>query len=753
MKEIGKINEKAKWITAPYDFEDGVCTFRKDFTICREVASATLYASAMGIYHPVLNGTKIGDNVLAPGITSYLYRVQYQSYDITALLQRDNVLEIGVGNGWAKSDYGWTKECYTEHTSLIAWAEIIYCDGTKESIFTDTEWKVYTSEVVFSQLYHGETVDKTAKIICVGNAKETKVLSQLIPQEGEWIKEQERFAPVEILHTPKGETVIDFGQNLTGYVEVNICGAPGDKIELHHGEVLDKDGNFYNANYRSARNIVTYILSGKQDVFKPIYSFQGFRYAKLEAFPFDEVNPDCFRAVAVYSDMKRIGTFTCGNEKINQLYHNVIWGQKSNYLDIPTDCPQRDERLGWTGDAQVFCPAATVNYDVERFFTKWLRDVALEQEEDGGVRGIIPHCLGKAKSNVSAAFGDAACVIPWELYLAYGNRELLKEHFPMMKKWVEYIRGAGTEEYLWLNGVHYGDWLAMDAGEDSYIGATAADIIASAFFAYSTERLILAGDVLGEDVERYRELYRNIVEKFRSYFMENGMPKETIPYTGPVAEGKTAKDYSDKGITQTALTLILYFRLCKEEERKGLAAKLVELIEENDGLMATGFVGSPYILHALSQNGYKDIAYRLLFEERTPSWLYSVCHGATTIWEHWNGIKEDGSFWSTDMNSFNHYAYGSVFDWIFKNVCGITPMEAGYRKVRIAPLPDVRLGFAKGSLETRNGTVRSHWYYQGDMVHYEVEIPAGVTAEIVLPSGKGETVCGGLYHFAEKNNA
>jgi alpha-L-rhamnosidase len=322
----------------------------------------------------------------------------------------------------------------------------------------------------------------------------------------------------------------------------------------------------------------------------------------------------------------------------------------------------------------------------------------------------------------------------------------------MMKAWVNYLRRTGPEEYLWLGGFHYGDWLAMDAGEDSYVGATSNDLIASAFFAWSTEMIVRAGKVLGEDVSEYEELYANVRKAFREYFMENGMPKEEFPLTEIPQPGKNKViDTVRKGVTQTGITLILHFGLCEEEERPALAAKLVELIRENENRMTTGFVGTPYLLHVLSAHGYTDVAYELLMQERNPSWLYSVTHGATTMWEHWNSLKEDGSFWSTSMNSFNHYAYGAVFDWIFGVSSGITPVAAdpAYKTVNIAPHPSKCLGWADASIESRNGFIRSYWYYKGETVYYEFDIPAGVTANVTLPSGKAYTLSGGSYRFAE----
>ena len=747
------MKKNAIWIASPVDTGVAACTFTKSFTLEKPVKKATLCATAMGVYVPSINGVRAGKNVLAPGWTCYKERVQYQTYDVTDLLAGENTLSIGAGQGWAVGDIGFNtnNHYFADRVSVLAWLDIVYADGSRDCIATDESWEVYTNEVIFTEIYHGETVDKTAPVQRLGNARAVRISSKVVPQIGEDITEQERVAPVALLFTPKGERVIDFGQNMTGYVQISIKAPRGSRIVLHHGEVLDSDGNFYNANYRTARNEMTYICSGGEDVFKPSYTFQGFRYIKLVEYPFDTVELDAFTAIAVNSEMKRTGYYRCGNEKINQLYHNIIWGQKSNYLDIPTDCPQRDERLGWTGDAQVFCRTAAINFDVEKFMRKWLGDMAIEQaKENGAVRGVIPVAM-TMPTRISAAWGDAACIIPWQMYLAYGNRKDLKAYFPMMKAWVDYLHRTGPAEFLWLGGVHYGDWVAMDAGEDSYVGATANDLIASAFFAYSTALVIRAGEVLGEDVSEYKALQTNVRNAFREYFMENGMPKEDLPLTEVPQPDEAVVDTVRKGVTQTAITLILHFDLCEESERAALAAKLVELIRENDGRMTTGFVGTPYLLHVLSSHGYTDVAYSLLMQERNPSWLYSVTHGATTMWEHWNSLKEDGSFWSTNMNSFNHYAYGAVFDWIFGVSSGIQPVacDPAYKTVVIEPHPDKCLGFADASIHSRNGVIRSYWYYKGDTVHYEFQVPAGVTAHVRLPSGRQYVLSGGSYLFAE----
>ena len=744
------------WITAPRDMGASAVCFTYNLKAEKKIKKAIVNSTAIGTYKFSVNGNKIGKGVLTPGWTSFNNRILYQTYDITDALTGDDKLEFGVGQGWSVSylGYGGLNHFNADVVALTASITIEYEDGKVTEIITDENWDCYSTPVTSTELYMGETVDMTAPIEYLGKAVKFEKDIALEAQDGEWIVENERLAPVEVIKTPKGELVIDFGQNMTGYVEVKIKADRGDKIVMHHAEVLDSEGNFYNANYRTARNENIYVCSGGEDVFKPTYCFQGFRYIKLVEYPFETVDVNCFRAIVVHSEMKRTGYYHCGNEKINQLYHNIIWGHKSNYLDIPTDCPQRDERLGWTGDTQVFCRTAAINFDVERFFEKWMRDVELEQEECGAVAGVIPAAYKGRTSRISAGWGDVACIVPWQLYEAYGNKENLKKWFPIMKKWVGYQRSAGSHEYLWLGGLHYGDWLAMDDGQDSYIGATSNDLVASAFYAYSTSLVIKAGEVLGENVDEYRELYANVVKAFREYFMENGMPKKEFPYTefvDPYRGGRQPIDTTRLGMTQTALVLILKFNLCTDEERPVIAAKLAEMIKANGNRMTTGFLGTPYILHALSDNGYTELAYELLFQEKNPSWLYSVCHGATTMWEHWNSLKEDGSFWSTDMNSFNHYAYGAVYDWIFGVSSGIKPSadEPAYKKILFAPHPDKRLGYAEASIESRQGKVRSYWYYKGDTVYYEIEVPAGACAEISLPSGYKTTVGEGIYHFAE----
>lgn len=723
--------KNAKWIKAPLEKEEACYNFYIEVIAKKKIKSAELQITSMGLYAAFINGARVGNEVFTPYWTSYNKRLQVQNFDVAPLLLEKSRLDIICAEGWAVGTVRAGAEHrnhYAKNISLIFSLNIIYEDGTSDCIVSDENVKVSTSHIISSSIYDGEYVDKTAEITELGNAiYDNAVVTGLIPQQGERVVEHERIAAVKLIYTPKGERVIDFGQNFAGYVEIKARGKKGDRIKISHAEILDKDNNFYNDNLRTAKQINTYVLSGHSDeVLKPTFTWQGFRYIRLDEYPFENISLSDFTGIAVYSDIKRTGNFVCGNQKINQLYHNIIWGQKSNFVDVPTDCPQRDERLGWTGDAQVFVRTAAINFDVEKFFDKWLDDLAADQMSDGGVSWLAPSCNLNYPENVSSAWGDAATVCPWEIYLAYGNKEMLKKQFSSMKKWVDYIHRFGEEEFLWIGGKQLGDWLAMDNGSGSYRGATSTDYISSAFFANSTKLLIKAGQVLGEDMTDYEVLHKNIICAIQKRFMKDGLPVDK---------------------TQTAYALALRFGLCGDVKK--MADGLAEMIRKNGTKLTTGFVGTPHLLHALSDNGYEDLAYDLLFQEAFPSWLYAVNHGATTMWEHWDGVREDGSFWDADMNSYNHYAYGAVYDWIFGVAAGIKPFEdgAGYKHISIKPHTDKRMEFLRAGIETKYGYISSHWYYDDEHIHFEFEIPDGVTAEICLPNGCSDTVYGGSYMY------
>ena len=705
----------ANWIR-PAKSYGGVCpAFRKTFFCPENVVSAALRITAMGVYEASLNGSRVGDFILAPGWTVYQKRLQVQQYELQIRPGQENELTVLVGKGWYRGRLaGWLpgqNSSAALPAALTAELTLRYPDGHTDTICTDASWQTAESAVRFSELYDGETYDAafepsvwTPAVICDGPT------DTLIEQQGEPVREQERIAPARIFKTPAGEIVVDFGQNLTGYVEIALDGVKGEAVELSHAEVLDKNGNFYTENYRSAKAKYLYFCKDGAQRYKPKLTFYGFRYIRVDRFPCgaEHAAQENFTAIAVHSDMKRTGYLSCSDPLLNKLFENVIWGQKGNFLDVPTDCPQRDERLGWTGDAQVFIRTACLNFDAERFFTKWLADLAADQREDGAVGHVIPNVLHQSGS---AAWDDAATICPWAVYLAYGDPNILRAQFASMKKWVDYITAHTTTKDLWTGGEHYGDWLGLDAPSGSYKGSSREDLIASAFYAHSTALVIKAGRVLGQDISAYEALYERIVRAFRQAY--------------PVYQ------------TQTECTLAVYFALAEDTQKT--TDQLAQMIRSCGTKLQTGFVGTPYLLHALSAHGYTELAYDLLLRREYPSWLYPVTKGATTIWEHWDGQMENGDFWSSDMNSFNHYAYGAVADWVYTVAAGIQTVEEkpGYAAVRIAPQPDKRLDWLEASVETRHGLVRSHWEKQRDMWRYEIETP--VEAEVVIDGRK--TLC------------
>ena len=703
----------ARWIGLSQPMGDVCPQFETRFILTKDVQSAMLRVTAMGVYEARINGRRVGDFILAPGFTSYETRVQVQTYDVTSLLSAENCLSVRVGGGWCRNFLDLSHGQYPgEEVALIAELTIINADGTEKTISTDDTWQVRESAIRKSEIYDGEEYDaRVADTPLMPVRVLEKTQECLIPQEGEEVIEHERVGAVRQFVTPKGERVIDFGQEVTGYVEITVDAKAGDRIELSHAEVLDKEGNFYTENYRAAKAKLVYVCRDGMQTYKPVLTFYGFRYIRLDSFP-GEAQLSQFTAISVHSRLRRTGFIRCGEEKVNRLMRNVIWGQKDNFLDVPTDCPQRNERLGWTGDAEVFCKTASYNFDVERFFTKWLRDMAADQKEDGRIPHVIPEVKGIGAG--SAAWDDAAVICPWQIYMTYGNPAILRQQFDCMKKYVDFITHTTKDPYLWTGGKHYGDWLGLDAPSGSYKGSSREELIASAYYAYSTQLLCRAGRVLGEDMREYEALYEGIVKAFRARYTE----------------------YK----TQTEMVLAVHFRLA--EDLQATADRLAQRIRDDGMKMQTGFVGTPYILHALSDYGHADIAYSLLLRREYPSWLYAVEKGATTIWEHWDGIMEDGSFWSADMNSFNHYAYGSVADWVYEAAAGITPLEPGFARVRVAPQPDRRLGWLDVSIDTRQGTVRSCWRYEEDKIRFEIDTP--VETQVVI-AGKEQTVPAGSY--------
>ncbi|MEK0312821.1 family 78 glycoside hydrolase catalytic domain [Cohnella sp. 56] len=733
---------QASWIGADperYDPNAGPSPLlRKAFELPGKVVRARLYASAAGLYELYVNGRRVGEDLMTPGWTSYGKRLQYQTYDVTdALAEGANALGLSLGNGWYKSQLVNDNNRYGDRRAALLQLHVWLADGSEQVVVTDSSWRMSTGAVRYSEIYHGETVD--ARLEPAGwreagydDAEWSPATiaepgtGRLVAQENWPVRVTERLLPVGLVRTPAGDTVLDYGQNLVGRVRLKLNVPAGTTVKLRHAEILDRDGNAYFGNLRSARQEFIYTASGIADEsYAASFTFFGFRYVTVEGYPGqdeDGLPLEAFEAEVMHSDMPETGRFDCSSELINRLNLNIRWGQRGNFLDVPTDCPQRDERLGWTGDAQVFVRTSAFHYQVGPFFAKWLHDLAADQLPDGGVPFVIPNVL---EGHSSAAWGDAAVICPWTIYQCYGDVRLLAEQFDSMKAWVEYIRAQGDDEYLWNTGFHFGDWLGLDAKENSYIGATPKDFIATAYYAYSARLVRDAAVALGRaaDVRRYGELHHRVVAAFRREFVTPG--------------GRLAAP------TQTAHALALVFELVEGEVRTRVARELNKLVAQNDYRLTTGFVGTPYLCFALSDNGYHETALKLLLQESYPSWLYPVKQGATTIWEHWDGVKPDGTFWSDDMNSFNHYAYGAIGDWLYRRVAGLDmdESEAGYRGVRIAPLlGGTGLSHASAELVSPYGNIRSAWRREADIVVLETDIPVGASAKVRLPAGDASLV-------------
>lgn len=739
----------ADWVT-PNESEidsqsEAAFLLRKQFEVKGTIQSARIYATAAGVYELYLNGTRVSDELLAPGWTSYPTRLQVQTYDVTDLLHPEgNGIGILLGDGWYKSGMGFENKNfkYGERRAVLAQLHIRYQDGTETVVATDTTWKASTGAIQYATIYHGETYDARLEQAGWSSARfrddewrSTEIYSdisfdRLIPQENAPTRVTETIRPIAYFITPAGDHVLDMGQNMVGRMRFTVTAPAGTRIELKHAEVLDKEGNIYFGNLRPAKQVVTYIAKGNgPETYAPHFSFMGFRYVKVEGFPGQEngLPLDAFVGEVMHTDMESTGEFECSDARVNQLQRNIRWGQRGNFLDVPTDCPQRDERLGWTGDAQVFISTALFNYQGGPFFTKWLHDVKAEQRPNGGIPFVVPDVVGGENS---AAWGDAAVICPWTVYQYYGDKRLLAEQYESMKGWISYIRSQGEQEYLWNTGFHFGDWLALDAKENSYIGATPVALVATAYYAYSTRIVRDAARALGheEEAQSFDELYQGIIQAFQDEF---------ITKNGRVAAP-----------TQTAHILALVFDLVEDEVRARVAKDLNELILDNDYHLSTGFVGTPYLCFALSNNGYHETAVKLLLQESYPGWLYSVSKGATTIWEHWDSIKSDGSFWSDDMNSFNHYAYGAIGDWMYRKIAGLD-MDVtvpAFKRIHIEPLFGRNsLSYAKAAHTSLYGRIESGWQVDQGQIQLMVRVPANTTAEVILTGAAlGSVLEGGL---------
>ncbi len=736
---------KAKWIEIEGDTlrYSPSPHFRKEFSIAKPVASARVYITSHGLYELHINGSKVGDQVFTPGWTSYGKRLQYQVYDVTSMLTRgNNAVGAVLGDGWYRGTLAWGNNwaVYGKRLGVLMQMRITHTDGTETLIITDDTWKGYNDGAIrMNDLYNGEIYDANKRLtgwsipgyndaswlrVRTGNYN----MNNIIASEGSPVRKIQEIKPVKIFRTPKGDLVADMGQNMVGWIRLKVRGPGGTVVTLKHAEVMDKYGEFYTENLRRAKCELVYTLAGSgEEIYEPRFTFMGFRYVKVEGFP-GELTADNLTGVVVHSDMDLTGTYESSNELINQLQHNIVWGQKGNFLDVPTDCPQRDERLGWTGDAQAFARTAAFNYNVAPFFTKWLKDVSADQKPGGEVPDVVPDVLNRQDATTaapSAGWGDVAVIAPWTMYQVYGDRRLLETQYPGMKAWVEYIRKRAGDSYQWKGGSKYGDWLFYHPPVNDHRAAdgyTEQDFIATAFYAYSSKLLALTAKELGktEDEKTYTDIYNRIKNVFNH---------EYVTPAGRVGTG-----------SQTSYVLALMFDLLPELLREKAVNFLVEDIRSRRNHLSTGFLGTPFLCHILSQNGFTDVAYDLLLQETYPSWLYPVKMGATTIWERWDGQKTDSTFQDAGMNSFNHYAYGAIGDWMYRVSAGLETLEPGYRHLLIQPNPTEKLEYSRASFESPYGTAESGWERKEGKVAVKVRIPANARATIILPAHSVDVV-------------
>jgi alpha-L-rhamnosidase len=708
---------------------------RKTFAIRGPVKRATAYATALGVYKLSVNGARLGGDWFAPGWTDYNVRTQVQTYDITDQLKTgSNTFSVIVGDGWYSGTVGFLgNKVYGERPFFLLQTNIEYEDGSTDSVVTDGSWAVTTGPILYSDMIKGETYDATKELtgwdtVDYDDSAWEKpdvrpgyngVLSATLEPP---IRTTEILKPISIRKTDAGTYIYDMGQNMVGWTEVIVSGKRGTRITLSHTEMLNPDGSMYLDNLRVAIQQNHYILKGEgEERYEPNFTFQGFRYVELIGYP-GEADLNTIIGKVVHSDTAKTGSLRTSDEKINKLYSNITWGQRGNFLSVPTDCPQRDERLGWTGDAQIFARTASYNMDVSQFFTKFYQDMLDCQQPSGAFTDVAPdagwirHKMWNTRLNWYApdnsGWGDAGVVIPWTLYLMYGDTRILEANYNAMERWVEYLR-CSTDNLIRPDYANYGDWLSIGAD-------TPNEVLATAYFAYSTQLLSRIAGVLGkaDDEAHYQALFADIAAAFRGAFVDEA---------GII-----------RGNTQTVYVLALQFGLLTEELREKAVEHLTADIKQRGDRLSTGFLGVGYLLPALTDNGRLDVAYQLLTQEEFPSWMYSIKHGATTIWERWDGWTEDKGFQTPSMNSFNHYSLGSVGEWMYRYMAGIETDAAasGFRHAIIRPRPGGTLTEVEASYESLYGTISTHWKQESKgPFHLVVVIPPNTTATVWIPKG------------------
>lgn len=713
---------------------------RRAFRVKGPVRSARVYVTSLGLYELHLNGERVGDQLFTPGWTSYHHRLQYQTYDVTALLHPGaNAIGAMLGDGWYRGYLGFfgQRNIYGRRLALRLQLDIRYQDGTSDRVSSDADWKTMVGPVLASDIYGGETYDARREhagwaapafddhdwpSVSVLDPPPTTLVASMSPP----VRRVRTLRPVAIQRLASGETLFDLGQNFTGWTRLVVHGPAGSTITLRYAEVLDGKGNLYTANLRRASQTDRYILKGLgEERYEPHFTFHGFRYVAVTGLP-AAADTSTITGIALSSDLDQTGLFETSDSLLNRLQRNIVWGERSNFLDVPTDCPQRDERLGWTGDAQVFSRTAAFNMDVAGFFAKWLADLAADQDTSGSVPWVIPNLFGDSVHfGGTAGWSDAAVIIPWNMYQAYGDRGLLVRQYPSMRAWVDYEQRHAGPDLIWRPGWQFGDWLALHSDDPSYPGATTStDLIATAHLAHSADLVAHAAAVLGkaEDAARYGTLFRAVRDAFN---------REFVSGAGRVGEN-----------TQTAYALAIAFGLLPDSIVAVAGSRLAQDVRFRGVHLTTGFLGTPVLLHTLSGTGQVPLAFELLMQRTYPSWLYPITRGATTMWERWDGIRPDSSFEDPGMNSFNHYAFGAVGDWMYRNIGGIDldSAGAGYKWSRIAPRVGAGLSSAKASIATPYGTLATAWSDSGGQFVLDATIPANTSATVTLWDTRVERV-------------
>lgn len=703
--------------------------FRKQFDVKGKVRRATLYGSALGNYRFHINGKPVGNDYFTPDWTDYKKRVYYNTYDVTDLVQENGANAIGgvLAAGWYAGAIGWggLRNHYGEKPWLFAQLEIELADGTIQTVVTDNSWKTTLGPYLEGEFLAGETYDATKEIAgwAEPGLKEARWqpvaindsnLAKLQAFPGVTVQETSVVRPVKIAEPKPGAYVFDLGQNFAGFARLKARGPAGTKVVLRFAEVLNPDGTLYTTNLRGARAIDTYVLKGNgEEVWQPRFTFHGFRYVEVTGYP-GKPTEDAITGIAINSNIPLVGTFECSSPMVNQLYKNIVWTQRANFISVPTDCPQRDERLGWTGDAQTFVRAATYNADVASFFTKWLVDLDDAQKPDGYVPDVAPGILNPIGS--VAAWADASTICPWTIYQVYNDKRILEKHYGLMARWVEYCRKNSTD--LLRPAAGYGDWLSIKAD-------TPLDVIATAYFAYSTHLTAEAARALGklDDAKKYDDLFEQIKAAFNKAYV--------------AADGRI------KGNTQTCYVMALWFDLLPNDRQAAAARYLVEDIQSRDNHLSTGFVGTSVLMPTLSATGNTPTAYKLFLNDTFPSWGFSIKHGATSIWERWDGWTPEKGFQDPGMNSFAHYSFGAVARWMFQTVAGIDMAAPGFQRLMIHPQPAEGLTWAKASYGSIHGLIATEWKTEKGKLTLVVTIPANTTATVFLPTANSAGVTEG----------